>query len=180
MAYGSGQGVMALLGRDHADPRKMIAMLRRGLHETVEPTSTDISAMSASEGAGSRRLVATAATACLSGSFGAEGAPRRFATMGTLKAVAGEMAKSVREYVGAKTSDLASAERVAELEARVAELERLSVKTTGTRYRGVFSADDTYSRGDLVTHAGGLWHCWEATTSKPGIDNTWQLTAKTR
>jgi hypothetical protein len=60
------------------------------------------------------------------------------------------------------------------LEARVAELEARQLK-----YLGVWR-DAPHLPGNLVTHAGALWHCWKATTTRPGTSDDWQLTGKTR
>lgn len=60
------------------------------------------------------------------------------------------------------------------LEQRLDALEQSHVT-----YRGVWRASAEYARGDLVTHAGGLWFCWQATHEKPGTSDSWQLTAKT-
>ena len=46
-------------------------------------------------------------------------------------------------------------------------------------YRGVFSEGKAYERGDTVTFGGSLWHCDEATESKPGEgQKSWTLAAK--
>lgn len=45
-------------------------------------------------------------------------------------------------------------------------------------YRGVFDGARAYEIGDTVTWAGSLWVAKADTTSKPGTDHTWQLSAK--
>lgn len=46
-------------------------------------------------------------------------------------------------------------------------------------YRGVFSEGEAYQNGDMVTWAGSLWHCNEATSDKPGDGaKAWTLAAK--
>lgn len=47
-------------------------------------------------------------------------------------------------------------------------------------YRGVFSAEREYDRGDTVTWAGSLWHCEaDKTAEKPGDGSkAWTLAAK--
>ena len=46
-------------------------------------------------------------------------------------------------------------------------------------YRGVWSPDDDYSAGDFVTDAGSMWHCYEATRSRPGdTARAWVLAVK--
>jgi len=44
-------------------------------------------------------------------------------------------------------------------------------------YRGVFKDGTDYTTGDLVTWAGSMWHCDEATKAKPG-DGPWTLATK--
>ncbi len=46
-------------------------------------------------------------------------------------------------------------------------------------YRGVFSEGEAYQNGDMVTWAGSLWHCNDATSDKPGEGaKAWTLAAK--
>lgn len=46
-------------------------------------------------------------------------------------------------------------------------------------YRGVHKDGEEYTRGDLVTWAGSLWHCNEPKAMKPGTpESGWQLAAK--
>lgn len=45
-------------------------------------------------------------------------------------------------------------------------------------YRDVFKDGEEYERGDMVTYGGSLWHCNEATKSKPGADPAWTLAVK--
>lgn len=46
-------------------------------------------------------------------------------------------------------------------------------------YRGVFSEGEAYQSGDMVTWAGSLWHCNDATLDKPGEGaKAWTLAAK--
>lgn len=46
-------------------------------------------------------------------------------------------------------------------------------------YRGVFSDGAAYEHGDMVTWAGSLWHCNDATSDKPGEGaKAWTLAAK--
>lgn len=44
-------------------------------------------------------------------------------------------------------------------------------------YRDVYKAGETYTRGDVVTWGGSLWHCNAETKDKPGTD-AWTLAAK--
>jgi len=49
----------------------------------------------------------------------------------------------------------------------------------GMQYRGVYQEATGYDRGDVVTWAGGAWHCNEATTEKPGDGlSVWTLMVK--
>jgi hypothetical protein len=51
--------------------------------------------------------------------------------------------------------------------------------TPGLAYRGVFVEGQTYDRGQVVTWAGGSWHCNETTTTKPGEGlKAWTLMVK--
>ena len=47
-------------------------------------------------------------------------------------------------------------------------------------YRGVFTEGKTYDPGDVVTWGGSMWHCDEASASKPGEPGTkgWTLSVK--
>ena len=70
----------------------------------------------------------------------------------------------VREYVARNLAPIVN--RVKELEARPA-----------MTYEGVWRTGRPYARGAVVTHAGSVWYCLEATTSKPP-GSAWQLAAK--
>jgi hypothetical protein len=49
----------------------------------------------------------------------------------------------------------------------------------GMRYRGVYADGTAYVLGDVVTWAGGAWHCNTATTDKPGDgSDVWTLMVK--
>jgi hypothetical protein len=49
----------------------------------------------------------------------------------------------------------------------------------GLVYRGVYQEATAYSQGDVVTWAGGAWHCNEATIEKPGEGSrVWTLMVK--
>jgi hypothetical protein len=49
----------------------------------------------------------------------------------------------------------------------------------GMRYRGVYVDAAAYAIGDVVTWAGGAWHCNEATVEKPGDgSHVWTLMVK--
>jgi hypothetical protein len=109
-------------------------------------------------------------------------APRSSAvTMANLKsiteAVGEAVGKRFKESDG-RVADLESraVQRVEALEARVAELERLTAKSN-MRYRGVW-CEAPHLPGDTVTHKGTLWHCTEATSDRPGTSGSWQLMVK--
>lgn len=49
----------------------------------------------------------------------------------------------------------------------------------GLRYRGVYQDATAYALGDVVTWAGGAWHCNAATVEKPGdASQVWTLIVK--
>ncbi len=61
---------------------------------------------------------------------------------------------------------------------RVQRLEERMAASSGLRYLGVHDEGEVYEAGDATTHAGSLWVARERTSSKPGIDGTWQLAVK--
>lgn len=72
-----------------------------------------------------------------------------------------------------KYLDLLAGE-IKKLKARATEVE-----TKAMRFRGVHQPAEDYTRGDLVTHQGALWHCNRPTTDRPGDGGTsWQLAVK--
>ena len=74
----------------------------------------------------------------------------------------------------ARAENNALRKRVFELEERVD-----SVTVNAMSYRGVFRDEHApYRVGELVTHKGGLWHCWKATRDRPGTSDDWQLMSK--
>ena len=49
----------------------------------------------------------------------------------------------------------------------------------GMRYRGVYQETSAYDLGDVVTWAGGAWHCNEKTLERPGEGSSvWTLMVK--
>jgi len=49
----------------------------------------------------------------------------------------------------------------------------------GMRYRDVYKDAERYDLGDVVTWAGGAWHCNEdGTTARPGDSKAWTLIVK--
>jgi len=45
-------------------------------------------------------------------------------------------------------------------------------------YRGVFDGAEQYEPGNMVTHAGSMWHANEATSDTPGTSAAWTLSVK--
>jgi hypothetical protein len=67
------------------------------------------------------------------------------------------------------------------LEERVAALEAHVEQRPGMVWRGTWSGDETYVRGDVVTQQGGMWVCIasRSTGEKPGCGPTaWKLCVK--
>jgi hypothetical protein len=73
--------------------------------------------------------------------------------------------KLVREHVRDRTAALEK--RVAELEAR-----------PQLAYRGVWSEQEEYTPGDLVTLHGSMFYCRAATRNRPGASVDWQMCVK--
>lgn len=64
-------------------------------------------------------------------------------------------------------SDVGLLAMVRALAERVESLERQLAEGT-VSYKGIWSADQQYRRGDLTTLSGNVWHANRPTTSKPG------------
>jgi hypothetical protein len=61
-----------------------------------------------------------------------------------------------------------------DMEARIKALEARPQLS----YRGIWREGE-HEAGDLVTDKGALWHCWQATSTRPGTSSDcWQLCAK--
>lgn len=89
---------------------------------------------------------------------------------------AGKLIGAEREPVDKKISPLTDVdERILALARRVVELESRPV---GMKYCGVWDAKDSYTEHEMVTLSGSLWACRDATRSRPGTDETWQLCVK--
>jgi hypothetical protein len=87
------------------------------------------------------------------------------ATVGQVAAVVEIFGEQIRK-LDAKLGKLILHEaRIAELEANLFE------------YAGVWR-DGEYRRGQFVTHQGGIFHCNERTTARPGTNKQWQLAVK--
>jgi hypothetical protein len=82
---------------------------------------------------------------------------------------------SMKMAAEARGSGMAMVKALAE---RVADLERRQAESV-VRYVGVWSAGQTYRRGQLVTSGGNIWHCNHPTDGKPGEDHSaWTLAVR--
>jgi hypothetical protein len=66
-------------------------------------------------------------------------------------------------------------DRLEQLEARVAELERSLEQRS---YKGVWDGSVTYQEHNSVSLAGCLWIAKRATFDRPGTSDAWQLAVK--
>lgn len=57
-------------------------------------------------------------------------------------------------------------------------VKEFTVTLPATIYRGVYTTGKTYDKGDLVTWGGSVWHCDNATMSKPDSGGDWKLAVK--
>jgi len=99
-----------------------------------------------------------------------------------VEALAGVVAGIVREFVEAQTEPLQA--RIAELEAqdaqRARELDTVRTKCAAlearavVEYHGVWSPRD-YNGGAMVTLDSNLWIARQATNTRPGVSDAWQL-----
>lgn len=64
-------------------------------------------------------------------------------------------------------------ERIAQLEAQVKAMPPF-------KYRGVWSGEQEYAPGDVVTDHGSMWFCSKATAARPGDSqsSSWTLAVK--
>lgn len=83
------------------------------------------------------------------------------------------MLQTMGRFVCDQTRPLA--QRIADLETRIAELEMTGIKFVGTYQRAV-----QYRRGDVCNHDGGMWVATCATPPQeiPGKSVCWQLSVK--
>lgn len=66
-----------------------------------------------------------------------------------------------------------------QLAERIAALESQAESFKDFGYQGVWKSGDVYRRGNFVTDGGGLWHCEQATQSRPGTNgDDWKLCVK--
>jgi hypothetical protein len=89
------------------------------------------------------------------------------------KLFADEIVAAVRDHVARAVDPLNN--KIAMLEFRLGELE---TRQKEFRYVGVWKADREYQIGNFVTASGALWHCEEATQSRPGVSSSWKLCVK--
>jgi hypothetical protein len=71
-----------------------------------------------------------------------------------------------------------AAERIKALESRIAELEGGGHLNLADAHKGVWSAEETYARGELVTDHGSCWLALAATHARPGSNGDWKLIVK--
>ena len=82
-----------------------------------------------------------------------------------IDAIVGGIAPEVKKFV---------VEKFAELGTKIADLERGQMK-----YLGVWQPGRAYTKGNVVTHDGSMFHCeYESTISKPGDGEFWRLCVK--
>jgi hypothetical protein len=89
-----------------------------------------------------------------------------------LKALAEGMIGAVKQYVKDALASLTP--RFDAMEARIAALEARPAMT----YVGTWREGAEHNPGEVATHDGSLWYCWEATRDRPGTSNAWQLAVK--
>jgi hypothetical protein len=61
---------------------------------------------------------------------------------------------------------------------RLDRLEATTQRTLADSYQGVWQADVTYQRGELVTHSGSLWLVLAETRARPGTSDAMRLIVK--
>lgn len=65
---------------------------------------------------------------------------------------------------------------------RVDELEKqmVDVKNKGVCFRGVYSEDKEYNRGDLVVRSGAMWACTGDNVTEQPPSHQWTLVSKSK
>jgi hypothetical protein len=69
---------------------------------------------------------------------------------------------------------LSDADRIAELERRLDELERRRPMV----FCGYYEDGAEYRPGEVVQYRNATWHCWCTTTDTPGTSDAWQMIQK--
>jgi hypothetical protein len=92
--------------------------------------------------------------------------------------------RALRESVKAQRAAMIAAAQQAPASPDVRDLVREEVaQRVATLHRGTWKADESYARGEMITHDGGTWVCRRDCTgaeSKPGKSDSWQLIVKSR
>lgn len=88
-----------------------------------------------------------------------------------------QITQSVRDFV---TRSLQSRDaRIAELEQRIAQIETVHrSRTLADSYKGSYSPNTAYARGDWVNHRSAVWLCMKSTQESPGSTSDWRLILK--
>ena len=94
-----------------------------------------------------------------------------------VKKIGEEITRAVREFV---TRSLQSRDaRIAELQERIARSEAMHRNCTlADSYKGSYSPNTAYARGDWVNHRGAVWLCMTSTNEPPGSTSNWRLILK--
>lgn len=93
------------------------------------------------------------------------------------KKIGEQITHAVRDFV---TRSLQSRDtRIAELERRLAEIESTQQsQTLADSYKGSYSPNTTYARGDWLNHRGAVWLCMKCTSEPLGSTSDWRLILK--
>lgn len=99
--------------------------------------------------------------------------------------LAKQVATVIREHTQKAFTPLrarieAQERRIEAQDRRIAEMEagRVSTLTFADLHRGVWSSDNHYVRGQLVTDHGSVWLALSETGTRPGSSPTWRLIVK--
>jgi hypothetical protein len=93
------------------------------------------------------------------------------------KKIGEQITHAVRDFV---TRSLESRDaRIADLEKRVAEIgSSQQNRTLADSYKGSYSPNTAYARGDWLNHRGAVWLCMKSTSEPPGSTSDWRLILK--
>lgn len=91
--------------------------------------------------------------------------------------IAQRITDGIRDFV---TRSLQSRDaRITELEQRMSRIEATEQsRTFADSYKGSFSPNTGYARGDWVNHRGAVWLCMKSTSEPPGSTDKWRLILK--